>query len=224
MKKMIILVNLLALGAVISCAQEQNCNRTVRIHSTAERLPKDICLPEGYFIWSILADTVDINGDGTTDFAARLQKIAAQDGDTTLVVLYRQDKHGHFEEWTTFDNLFPVYLKDYDYDYYRDFKTNKDTSYFMKLRARYAYPELSKVFFAKDTITVKFNTDGGGGLLMHFVLNEAQNDWHLKKQVEWAGSWGEIEKIPNYGVIIPKDQYSIRAFNMLDYLDDIRWE
>jgi hypothetical protein len=67
MKKIIILVNLLTLGIVISYAQEQNCNRTVRINSFAERLPKDICLPEGYFIWSILADTVDINGDGTQD-------------------------------------------------------------------------------------------------------------------------------------------------------------
>jgi hypothetical protein len=162
MKKIIILVNLLTLGTVISCAQEQNCNRTVHVTSFAERLPKDICLPEGYLIWSILADTVDINGDGTIDFAGRLQKIDAKDGDTTLVLLYKGDRHGNFEEWTTFGNLFPVYLKDYRFDYYRDFKTNKDTSYFMKLRARYAYPELSDVFFAKDTITVKFNTEGGG--------------------------------------------------------------
>jgi uncharacterized protein YlaN (UPF0358 family) len=163
MKKIIILVGLLTGGILISCAQKQHCNRTVHVTSFAERLPKNICLPEGYLIWSILADTVDMNGDGTIDFAARLQKIDDKDGDTTLVVLYKQSKKGHFEEWATFGNLFPIYLKDYRYDYYRDFKTNKDTSYFMRLRARYAYPEFSDVFFTKDTITVKFNTDGGGG-------------------------------------------------------------
>jgi hypothetical protein len=55
-------------------------------------------------------------------------------------------------------------------------------------------------------------------------LNKALNDWYLKKQVEWFGSLGEIERIPDYGVIIPKNQYSIREFNMLDYLDDVIWE
>jgi hypothetical protein len=55
-------------------------------------------------------------------------------------------------------------------------------------------------------------------------LNEAQNDWNLKKQIEWSGRWGKIEKIPNYGVVIPQNQYSIREFNMLDYLDDVIWK
>jgi hypothetical protein len=212
---------LLMLGILVTAcagkAQKQPaCNRTVYIDSFAQRLPKDICLPEGYMLRAILSDTTDMNGDGRADFAAKLCKIDVRDGDTTLVVLYKQDQHGHFTEWTTFDNLFPIYLIDYDYDYYRD---KEDTSYFMELRQRYIYPELSDVSFAKDTIILKFNTDAGGGHLLYFALNETQSDWTLVKQKEWFGRLARIEGIPNYGIVTPEDQYSIREFNMLNYIE-----
>jgi hypothetical protein len=178
-------------------------------------LPKDICLPEGYILVDILSDTTDINGDSRIDFAIRLQKINAQDGDTTLVVLYKQNESGNYEEWVTFNNLFPIYLKDYSYDYYRD---RNDTSYFMELRQRYVGPEYSNVFFNKDTITVKFNISAGGGLLLHFALNEMKNDWFLVKQSRWYGFRGRLEEI-EYSTI-PQNQYSIKEFNMLDYLEE----
>lgn len=222
MKKIIIMV-LLAGSTIISCAQEMTCNRAVHVTSFAKRLPLDICLPEGYFLLDILADTVDINGDGRIDFAGRLEKTNAQDGDTTLVVLYKQQENGSYEEWKTFDNLFPIYLKDYHFDYYRD---HQDTSYFMKLRQRYQSPEFSEVFFEKDTIVVKFNISAGSGLLLYFNLSKKRDDWNLVKQSVWHGNVrrGNIEEIPDYGVVIPKNQYDIKDFNMLDYLDEVRYE
>jgi hypothetical protein len=92
MKKGAILI-MLVYGIGVACAPEKNCNRTVHATSFAKRLPSDICLPEGYLLWDILADTIDINSDGQVDFVARLQKINAQDGDTTLVVLYKQNEN-----------------------------------------------------------------------------------------------------------------------------------
>ena len=220
--KKIIFLTLLACSTVISCAQEKKCNRAAHI-AFANRLPPDICLPEGYILRDILADTVDIDGDGRIDFAARLQKIDAQDGDTTLVVLYKQNEKGNYEEWFTFNNLFPIYLKDYDYDYYRD---HMDRSYFMDLRRRYVAPLFSEVFFEKDTIVVKFNTSAGSGLLLYFSLNEKKNDWHLVKQSIWDGDVrrNNIENIPDWGIVIPLNQYSIREFNMLNYLDEVLYE
>jgi len=221
MKKIIILTALACI--TVAChTQEKSCNRTVHVTSFAKRLPSDICLPEGYILWDILADTVDINGDGRIDFAARLQKIDAQDGDTTLVVLYKQSEKGNYKEWVTFDNLFPIYMDDYRYDYDRN---KGDTTWLMKLRVQYQSPEFSSVLFEKDTIIVKFNTSAGSGLLMYFKLNEKQNDWNLVKQATWDGDvrTNEIKEIPDYGIVIPKDKYSIRKFNMLDYLDDVIW-
>jgi hypothetical protein len=116
MKTNIFLLALIILGATSTCtAQERTCNRVTYIESYQERLPKDICLPEDYILRAILSDTTDMNGDGKVDFAAKLRKMNKQDGDTTLVVLYKQDQHGHFEEWATFGNLFPVYLKNYHF-------------------------------------------------------------------------------------------------------------
>ena len=220
MKKIIILT-LLAGSTMISCGQERQCNRMTYVTSFANRLPSDICLPEGYFLADILSDTVDIDGDGRIDFAARLQKIDAQDGDTTLVVLYKQNEKGNYEEWTTFNNLFPIFLKDYSYDYYRD---HKDRSFFMELRHRYVYANSSEVFFEQKTIVIKFNTGGGGGLLLHFTFDNAIDTWKLTKQMEWFGTWGKIERIPDWGIVIPKNQYSIKDFNMLDYLDEVLYE
>jgi hypothetical protein len=175
MKKIAILI-MLVYVCVISYAQKKDCNRTVHVTSFVKRLPSDICLPNGYLLWDILADTVDINGDGRVDFAAKLQKINPQDGDTTLVILYNQNDNGNYKAWATFYNLFPIYLKDYHYDYYRD---GKDISYFMQLRQRYSSPEFSEVLFERDTIVVKFNTGGGQGLLLYFGINEKKDNWHL---------------------------------------------
>jgi hypothetical protein len=218
MKKNIILLMLVTISTTSACSvQGQECNRKVYIESYQERMPKDICLPEGYMLRSILSDTTDMNSDGKIDFAAKLYKVNKQDGDTTLVVLYKQNEAGDYDEWVTFNNLFPIYLKDYSYDYYRD---RNDTSFFMNLRRWYQYPEFSNVFFNKDTITVKFNTGGGGGLLLYFSFNKNKENWYLVKQAEWYGSLGRIEKIPDYEITIPQNQYSIKEFNMLDYLEE----
>ncbi len=216
MKKMIILA-LLVSTTMISCAQETACNRTVYLKSFEQQLPKEICLPDGYMVREILSDTVDVSGDGRVDFVAKLQKINAEDGDTTLVVLYAQQENGTYKEWATFNNLFPIYLKDYDFDYENEM-ARKDTSFFMQLRQRYEYPELSDVYFEQNTIIVKFNTGGGGGILLHFTFDKEINSWKLTKQVDWFGTWGRIESTPDYGTFIPKNQYDIREFNMLDYL------
>ncbi|MDR3185409.1 MAG: hypothetical protein LBU04_01150 [Christensenellaceae bacterium] len=214
--KAIVTFFLLTISTIVSLAQMKNCNRAVHTTSFTKRLPSDICLPKGYLLWDILADTIDINSDGHVDFVARLQKINVQDGDTTLVVLYKQNENGRHESWVTFNNLFPIYLKDYHYDYYRD---NKDTSYFMQLRQRYSSPEFSEVFFEKDTIIVKFNTSGGQGLLLYFAINEKKDDWYLVKQAIWfgLGSTSRIEEITRS--TIPKTQYNIKDFNMFDYLE-----
>ncbi len=118
------------------------------------------------------------------------------------------------------DNLFPIYLKNYDYDYYRD---HKDTSFFMQLRQRYAYPNSSDVYFEQNAIVVKFNTEGGGGLLLYFTFDKAIDSWKLTKQLTWGGRYGKINKIDDYQVI-PQNQYDIREFNMLDYLDEVIYE
>jgi hypothetical protein len=222
-KKIAILTELLAITIITTYAQEQNCNRAAYVTSFKECLPKDICFPDGYILLDILSDTVDINGDNRIDFVGKLEKINAQDGDTTLVVLYKQNTKGIFEKWATFDNLFPIYLQDYSYNYDRDYVKHKDTSFFMKLRLRYSSPEYSDVFFKRDAIIVKFNQSARSGLLLYFKFDQIKNDWFLIKQMEWIGFRGEIEKIPNHGIMTPQNQYSIKEFNMLDYLDDVLW-
>ncbi len=104
MKKIIILTLLVSI-TMVSCAQEITCNRAVVIKSFEKQLPKDICLPEGYALRLILSDTTDIDGDGRVDFAAKLRKINVQDGDTTLVILYKQQENGSYTEWIIYSQF-----------------------------------------------------------------------------------------------------------------------
>jgi hypothetical protein len=217
-----LLTSLLVMTSFITMSYAQDtCNRTVHVTSFSDRLPQEICLPQGYIVWAILTDTADINGDGKIDFAIKLRKTNAVDGDTNLVVLYKRNVQGLFEQWLTFDNLYPIYLKNYDYDY-DDENARNDTSFFMKLRRKYHYPLSTEVLLRNKTIIIKFNTDGGGGLILSFTFNHGSSSWHFTKQEAWIGSWGEIEKLLDYRTVIPIDtieQYDIRQFNMLDYLD-----
>jgi hypothetical protein len=164
---------------------------------------------------AILSDTVDIDSDEKADFAVKLEKINAVDGDTSLVVIYRQIEHGHFEQWFVFDNLFPVFFKDYWYEYAAEYEDNSSLA---KLKRRYQSPEYSNILFKADTIIVKFNTSGGEGLLLYFALNKKTGSWSLKKQSNWYGLKSSIEKILYSDTT--NNQYDIRKFNMLDYLDE----
>jgi len=212
-----LLMLVIASVSTISCAQESPCNRAAFLPSYEKRLPEEICLPEGYMLRAILADTVDIDGDGNADYAIKLEKINALDGDTNLVVLYRKNPQGLLEQWKVFDNLYPVFFKDYDYEYASEYK---DNSLLAKLKRRYHYALSSDVLFEKNTIVVKFNTDGGGGLLLYFSFDINFNGWKLNKQVGWFGRMGHIDGTPDYDTVIPKNKYDIEDFNMLDYLDE----
>jgi hypothetical protein len=53
--------------------------------------------------------------------------------------------------------------------------------------------------------------------LLHFLFNKDKEDWYLVKQEGWYGLRGRLEEI--IYTTVPMNQYSIKEFNMLDYLD-----
>jgi len=196
-----------------SCSSQKldTCNKSVHLSKDVQRLPKEICIPRGYWVWKII-DSIDLTNDRMDEVALTIEKEQMIDGDTSFLFVYKKDKNGIYQLFKKYDNLYPIYFKSYDHTYQ---SSNVELN---NLKDSYgASASFSEVLFNKNTIKLKFHTSARSGLLLHFLYNSEINDWVLVKNEEWFGDRGVIQKMTDEYPI--PERISLSKFNMLDYLD-----
>lgn len=176
------------------CAQNINCNSETNSFNKNELklIPKEICLPKGYIIWSI-GDSTDINGDGLKDFFMywRKQELP-KNGDTMYLSIYEQKKDKSFMLVRKFSNLDPIYGS--------------------KIYLR-EYIFQDQLFKIKIEAAVR-----EGGIFYYYYDNNIKN-WVLKKQEYWIESPdGNSTKIKSMEK--PPKEITLDKFNYKDVVDN----
>jgi len=160
-------------------AQTPDCNQTVWSTYDAEKIPKGVCLPNGYEFLYVHTAT-DINGDGLYDFIFNWDKILMRDGDTTFVSVYVQNPDSTFSHFRTFNNLFPTYFNRYDDNY-----IPQDTALIPLLRRYEATSTpFRKLEFKQDSLIITICLDAKSDLRTVYVYDKNLNNWLYKESSE----------------------------------------
>jgi len=148
------------------------CNRSVKINSYLNRLPKEVCLPQGnYFVFSIFKET-DVNDDEIDDFIFCWCKYPYNDGDTTFVSFYKQNSDSTYSLLKTLDNLYPIYLKSYN-----DLYTPKEEELrIIQKNYYYRYP-LYELKIEKDKIIIELKNDAESNLIITYQYDKDLKNW-----------------------------------------------
>ena len=182
--KKITLLSILLLHIIVE-AQVTDCNQTVWSAYDAEKIPKNICLPNGYEFLYIHSST-DVNGDGLNDFIFNWDKVTMLDGDTTFVSVYIQNQDSTYSHFRTFSNLFPIYFKSYKYDY-----IPQDTILIPLLRKYEDFYPFRKLEFKQDSIIITIHLDAESDLRTVYIYDKTLNNWLYQKSDEVWHTGGE---------------------------------
>ncbi len=177
MKKIILFQLILLLSATDVLAQAINCNRSVWVKDDEQKLPKEVCIPQGYLI-STIYDTTDINGDGLSDFIFKWRRPHLQDGDTLFVSVYTQNKDGSFSNFHTFNNLFPIHFENYDSDY--TLKNQSLKTIHTRYLGRNPFVDL---LFLKGTIEITLKADAISNIIITYEYDKEIKNWRQKQTI-----------------------------------------
>ncbi len=177
MKKNIILQIALCLN-IASVAQIVDCNRNVWFKGDEKKIPKEVCILKGDYRITQVYERGDINDDGLEDFIFDWNKNPLEDGDTIYVTIYTQNPDSTFSHFRTFDNLYPIYFKRYDFDYIP--KNEK----LRKLHKKYFghYPFLG-ITFEKGDITLTVHSDATTDYITTYSYDKSLKNWRYKKTI-----------------------------------------
>lgn len=154
------------------------CNRKVESLFDADRLPSEICLPEGYVINNV--SFTDSNKDGLEDIWITWHKEKFEIGDTTFVSVYFQSKDSSYSLNKTFSNIFPVWFGNYDY---RTIDVNslpeKWKSIFRKYSDMYEVSPLDLRYYSieENLINLAVLYDAGSFLRIIYKYDVKKNNW-----------------------------------------------
>ncbi|MDM8161513.1 hypothetical protein QUH73_16955 [Labilibaculum sp. K2S] len=153
-------------------AQNCDCNQKVWLRSFKKLLPKEVCIKQGNYHITEIYNKVDLNDDGLMDFICDWNRYPLQDGDTIFVSIYIQNIDSTYSHVKTFDNLYPIYFKDYSLDYVPDnpalvdvHRMYNDQSPFLKLT------------FEKNTIKIVMTADAESNLIITYSYNRSLKGW-----------------------------------------------
>jgi len=180
-------IGIVMLLQINSCvmAQTGNCNRFVLLKQDAKRIPKDICIPSNYLISNIYEST-DVNGDSLPDFIFKWRKPELQDGDTFYVTIYIQNPDSTFTNFRTFNNLYPIYFKDYSRDYI------SPNSALAALQKKYEGEDpFVELKFEGKLITLKIKYATKEDLWIQYSYDKSKKDW-LYQKAEIHNYWEKI--------------------------------
>lgn len=154
------------------------CSRKVESLFDADRLPSEICLPEGYVINNV--SFTDSNKDGLEDIWITWHKEKFEIGDTTFVSVYFQSKDSSYSLNKTFSNIFPVWFGNYDY---RTIDVNslpeKWKSIFRKYSDMYEVSPLDLRYYSieENLINLAVLYDAGSFLRIIYKYDVKKNNW-----------------------------------------------
>jgi len=201
------------LMVLYGCASAQsiksNCNQTLRYLSLKSKLDSTMCIPRGYQIMDII--NVDVDDNGYPDKVVKWQKIKLSDGDTTFFSIYSGHANGEFLFHKTFNNLYPLYFKDYE--------AKSSNQFYDSIKFLYYYPTLSEVNFSVGTITLKFYVDAANVRELVFHYMQENKSWLLSREIGWiAPIQNNTDPKKNYDRK-PSKSMLIENFNMLEYIN-----
>jgi len=213
MNKSQILFSIITLAILFSCqAQDQtDCNQAVRLKFYSNRIPKGICLKEGYE-FSYIYDEMDVNNDGFKDFLFQWRKRDIQDGDTLYFSVYQQLDSTKYKLVKSFDNLYPIYFKDYSLEY------NVKDSLLNELQGQYGgmYP-LNQLEFGDGKILIHLQPGVVDHYFLHYRYNHESKNWYLEYRIYSEEDYeGKLYEVSNEYLWDKK--LSIEKFNYFDYL------
>jgi hypothetical protein len=179
MKKYIIYQIVLLFLTASAIAQNIDCNRAVWINRFTKMLPKEVCIPKGNYHITEVYEKIDLNDDGFEDFIFDWNKNPLQDGDTIYVTIYFQNSDSTFSYFRTFNNLYPIYFKDYSLEYPPKVESLKVIH--KKYEGENQFLNLS---FEKNLITLKIKNEAKEDLWVQYYYDKSKKDWlYLKAEL-----------------------------------------
>lgn len=182
MNKSIVIVSLILLS-FISCKSQplkenEICNQKAVDKSIAKKLPKSICIPDGYTIDLILTD-VDFNKDFKNDIIIRYSKYPLKDGNMRYYSVYENIGDTVFTLEKQLTSLALPYVDNLSTSY---LETNPIADSLVKL-----YPIDTKISFKIDTIFISHMIPDYYGKTYLFVYDQVEKDWFLEEIQYWIG-------------------------------------
>jgi len=198
----------------ISCnlsGQPKPCNRAVDSPSYSKSLIKEVCIPSGYEI--VLLHTefkdIDIDGDGLGDFIFEYAKPNSKELDTTYLCVYKRLDDSTHVFLKAFNNLYPVYLKSYDYPS----KHTKAAKVFECYAEGYPLKDLT---LENGTISLTIRIDAASGYFLKYTYIPKKKNWYLTTYQEWINQSNGGKRFKDYP--IPGEGESIDEFSYQKYL------
>lgn len=197
----------LALFLFCSSCLAQNsstCNRDVRREKYLKVIPENICFPKGYLLSNVYEST-DVDSDGLDDLVFKLKKSEIQNGDTALLMVYKQMVDSTFILIKELNNLFPLYFDSYDLD--NDLGDERLNT--VKNRYHGMHPLLKDLIIQDSNLTLRLFADVGYEYFYYYVFDNDANDWLLKEIVEYDTfeEEGKVRESPSVGTSIKEFSY-----------------
>ena len=155
------------------------CNRNTVDKSLEKLIPKGICIPEGYFIFSIV-NNFDFNKDKNADIAIRYGKYPIEVGDLVNYSIFEKVNDTTYLKKIELSNIFPPHIDNL-------YTASQDTSSVAHFLLK-KYPYDAKVVFANDTIKISHLIPDDYGKTYEFVYNKNKDNWYLEKVQYWIGN------------------------------------
>jgi hypothetical protein len=201
-------VCLLLFISFLSYGQNPECNQLTT--GGKRKVPKDVCIPNGYNIREIFI-CEDVNIDGLDDYAFTYTKIKPEDGDTTFLCIYYATSDTTFVPKKIYTNLYPIIFIRYDLTY-----TVKD-SLLNELQGKYSgnFP-LNWIKFIDGKIKLSITQAYNESLVLDFAYIKEKDDW-LLTETEFNVEYDEQVKTTKTEYK-GDEQISITDFNYFDWL------
>ena len=166
-------VCLLLFISFLSCGQNPECNQLTT--GGKRKVPKDVCVPDGYNI-RVIFECGDVNLDGIDDYAFTYTKIKPEDGDTTFLCIYYATSDSTFTLKKSYTNLYPIIFLSYGFNDRNDKLSNELKAIIAKYSGNYP---LNWIKFLDGKIRISIIQAYRESLVLDFAYNAEKDDWLL---------------------------------------------
>lgn len=207
-----IIIILLDIRFISAQVKTGDCNRSTNYKEYKSLLPKNFCMPEGY--WAVDVFEADINSDDKQDRLIKYYKKEWKCADTIFLAVYLGLNDTTFRYIKTFSNLYTPLVESFsDLTWLVEHCTDEYMS-------TYSWENQMWLRFEKGLIIVPFAINDGNGLDFYFTYDHISKNWYLTQQQDWYIPDGEYERkyAPEGNVEKVEDGICIDAFRIKDYL------
>ena len=194
------------------------CNRKTADKSLAKRLPKGICIRDGYTVDEVITN-FDFNRDKKPDVVIRYGKYPLKNGMNRFYSVFERVSDSVFVIKKELKNIIPPYL---DNVYAASSSSDSLASTLVQ-----QYPYDLKIEFNQDTIKLSHLIPDFYGKTYEFVFDKQFDNWRLKRINYWIGDLDERDieqmglspKLSKRNIIekkIPNNAINIEQFSLIE--------